>query len=255
LNGAAPSLDDLARLATSADIYDRAFAASALRLHPHDRAHVSALYELVRETASAQHAAVRKRIREGTLDREAFLAELHAAPLDIRDHLLEEILDVAYPPLDASALPRELIDYSPSGLAEILFAVDNASLGPGATFVDLGSGVGKVVLVVALLTGAIAHGIELDPVLVERARASARALGLENARFVEGDMRDVALPAADVYYMYIPVIHSRDLAARVATAAADRKALLFAQPLDVTHLSWRRVDRGASYWLAMYERA
>jgi SAM-dependent methyltransferase len=260
MNDDAPSFDTLERLGTSADIRDRAFAASVLglRRYAEDRERAEALYERIRETARTQHADVRARIREGTLDKDAFLERLRETPLDIRDHLVEEILGIAYPPRDGA--PREEAplahderQHGPSGIAEILVTVENASLGPGKTFVDLGSGAGKVVLLVALLTGARAYGIEIDPKLVAHAQSAARLLGLENAHFIEGDTRACPLPRADVYYMYIPSLRSNALVSRLLPFTAERKTLLFSQPLDLTRLPWLRAGDAASNWLQMYE--
>ena len=250
-----PSFAALERLATSADIRDRAFVASvlSLRRHAEDHEKVALLYERVREAARGHHAELRERIREGVLDRRAFIAHLRKAPVEIRDHLVEEILDVAYPPLEEQSLPREAIHYCPSGLDEILLTLDHADLRPGKTFVDLGSGLGKVVLLVALLTGARAFGVELDPILVSRARSAASALRLDEAHFIEGDIRDAPLPAADVYYMYIPLIHSNAVVSRLEPFAAARRTLLFAQPLDLKHLPWLKAGGAASSWLEMYE--
>ena len=199
------------------------------------------------------HAEVRARIRDGKLDRRAFLAELRAAPLATRDHLVEELLDIAYPPLGEWQLPSEAVPYAPSGVAEILFALENARLGPHESFVDLGSGLGKVVLLVALLSGARAHGIELDPRLVGDSRAAAAGLGLHNAHFSEADIRVAPLPQADVYYMFIPVLRSTEIARRLAADAAGRHFLLFSSALDLRALPWLAACNRASYWLEMYE--
>jgi SAM-dependent methyltransferase len=253
--GDPPAFDVLERLATSTDIGDRAFAASALSLRRHadDGERVAVLYERIRETARSRHAELQERIRDGALDIHAFVAHLRETPLEIRDHLVEEILDIAYPPLQEAPLPREAIPYCPSGLAEILFMLEKANLHPGRTLVDLGSGLGKVVLLAALLTGARAYGVELDPDLVAYARSAAQALHLDNASFIEGDIRDVSLPPADVYYMYIPLIRSTDMVARLTPLAAERRILVFSQALDLKHLPWLRAGNAASYWLEMYE--
>lgn len=195
---------------------------------------------------------MRGRIHDRTLDRRAFLAQLQEASLEIRDHLVEEILDIAYPPLEESPLPSEMIPYCPSGLAEILFMLENADLGPGKTFVDLGSGLGKVVLLVALLTGARAYGVELDSTLVTRARSAARSLRLDDAHFVQGDIRSAPLPPADVYYMYIPLTQSTGVVQRLEALAAERSIRLFSQALDLARLPWLRPGNAASYWLEMY---
>jgi SAM-dependent methyltransferase len=251
----APSFDALERLGTSADIRDRAFAAStlSLRRYAEDRDRAAALYERIRETARDQHAEVRQRIREGALDKQAFLAQLRETSIETRDHLVEEILDVAYPPLEEAPLRRDAVHYCPSGLAEILVAVESANLGPDKTFVDLGSGLGKVALLVALLTGARAYGLEIDPTLVAHARSAARSLGLDNVRFIEGDTLVAPLPRADVYYMYIPVTRPEAVVRRLLPFTAERKTFVLSQPLDLKMLPWLRAGDAASSWLQVYE--
>jgi SAM-dependent methyltransferase len=250
-----PGLDVLEELVMSADIRDRAFAASVLSLHcrAEERERVAILSQRVRARAREHHAEVRRRIYDGTLDRPAFLARLRETPLDLRDHLLEEILDIAYPPVVAAATPPQAFAYCPSGLAEILFMLEHAGLGPGKTFVDLGAGLGKVVLLVALLTGARAYGVEIDYQLVRHARSAAHSLRLDGAHFIHGDIRNAQLPAADIYYMYIPLSQPASVVGRLLSFAANDHVLLFAQPMELTQLPWLRRSRTSSYWLEMYE--
>jgi SAM-dependent methyltransferase len=255
MEGDAPGIELLSQLARSSHLADRAFAANALafRQRSQDREGVAAVQTLIRETARREHAAVRARIRDRNFDRSDLLAELQRQPLELRDHLIEEILDIAYPPLEELALPPDLTPYSPSGLGEILFALDHSGLTRGKTLVDLGSGLGKVVLLAALLTGADAYGIEIDPQLVARSAEAANSLGLHSARFVQGDMRDAPLPPADAYYLFIPLQRSTDVVARLAPLATDRKIRVFSQPLDETRLPFLRASGASSYWLTMYE--
>src|SRR6185437_7809419 len=128
------------------DVRDRAFAASALLLarRPENREEVARLYARVHETARSRHARIQGRIRAGTVDRAALVAELLDAPAEIRNHLAEEILDIAYPPLDDAPPPAAGVLDAPSGVSEILFAIERAGLDAASTFVDLGSGAGKV---------------------------------------------------------------------------------------------------------------
>ena len=249
-----PDFDALEKLAASSEIRDRAFAASVISARfAEDRERARKIYARVRETALSEHRAVRKTIHDGAFDKAAFLAQLESAPTEIRDHLVEEILDVAYPPLEQGSLPRDAVPYCPSGLAEIAFMLEKAKLGPDTTFVDLGSGLGKVVLLAALLTGARCYGVELDPHLVAHAQSSAASLSLAKAHFIEGDIRTVSLPPSDVYYMYIPLIHSTELVDRLREQATQRKILVFAQALDLKRLPWLRSSNASSYWLEMYE--
>jgi hypothetical protein len=249
-----PGLDLLWQLATSRDVADRAFATSALAFRrAENRDNIAELYESIRETSRREHADVRARIRDGSFDRRAFLDELGKRPLSVQDHLIEEILDIAYPPLEEHARPCDAGHYAPSGLREILFTLEHASVGPGTTLVDLGSGFGKVVLLTALLTGADACGLELDPRLVAHAAAAAASLGLERAHFVHADLREAELPPADTYYQFIPLDRSADVVARLAPLAAARTFRVFSQPLDEQRVPFLRATGASSYWLTMYE--
>jgi SAM-dependent methyltransferase len=250
-----PGLAALSRLAASASIADRAFAASALALRYRTGNHndIATIYGLVRETATAAHADVRARIRTCKLDRQALLEELHRQPLELRDHLLEEILGIAYPPLEQVPLPPDGVPYSPSGLREILFALERSGVGPDTTLVDLGSGLGKVVLLAALLTGTRACGVEIDPHLVARAASAAASLGIANAQFLHGDIRHAAIPSADAYYLFIPLQHSEDVVERLAPVAAERSIRVLSQPLDEKRVPFLRASGASSYWLTMYE--
>ena len=249
-----PDLASLERLVESEDVRDRAFVAGALLLsrRPENRDDVARLYARVHRTARQQHAEIQARIRAGTVDRAGLAARLREAPADIQNHLAEEILDVAYPPLDAPPAAAGVLD-APSGVPEILFAVEEGGLDPASTFVDLGSGAGKVVLLVAILTGATATGIEMAPELLDEARRASAWLGLDRARFVGGDLRAAALPAADVYYMHIPFAGSADVIGRLETVAATRKIRLFSQALDLARFPWLTRKGAGSYWLEMYE--
>jgi SAM-dependent methyltransferase len=249
------SLDTLERLAASPEIRDRAFAAGALGLclAAAEPEQVTRLYARIAETASREHAELRARIRSCSISRDALLAMLTEAPLDIRDHLVEEILGIAYPPLERAPAERDVNRDFTSSLQEILFVLEHAGLSPESSLVDLGAGSGKVVLLTALLTGARAYGLELDAALVAGAQAAARSLQLEHAQFLQGDIREAPLPPADAYYLFIPFLGSAAVVKRLARIAAQRKIVLFSQALDLAAIPWLRATGARSYWLEMYE--
>jgi SAM-dependent methyltransferase len=250
-----PGLAMLSQLAKSRNVGDRAFASSALALGGGtvSRDDAASVYERIRETATIEHAELRARMCDGTFDRRALLDELSRAPVDLRDHLIEEILGIAYPPLEELSRTRDGMPYSPSGLGEILFTFEQSELGPGKTLVDLGSGLGKVVLLAALFTGAEAYGLEIEPGLLAPARAAAATLGVRGAHFLQGDIRCCDIPPGDVYYLFIPLHRSADVVARLAPVAAERKIRVFAPPLDQNRIPFLRPTEATSYWLTMYE--
>lgn len=198
---APPDLSRLAALSRSELLSDRAYANGVLRLRylrfPLEREQTRAAYEASRAFARQLHAATALR---GPALRHA----LDQHPLEHRDYWIEELLDIAHPPLDEPRLPPNHTPYIASGATEILHALDATRLGPEDTFVDVGAGLGKVVMLASLLTGARCHAVELDPALVEQGRAAAASLGLDRVTFIEGDARLADLGAGTVYYLFSP---------------------------------------------------
>ena len=75
-----------------------------------------------------------------------------------------------------------------------------ASLQPGETVLDLGSGGGLDVLLSArrVAPGGTAYGLDASPDMLALARANAAAAGVTNARFLHGHIEDIPLPAGQV---------------------------------------------------------
>ena len=76
---------------------------------------------------------------------------------------------------------------------------------------DLGSGDGRILLLAAQKYGATGVGVEIDPRLVEKARAIARE-GEVNSRvtFVQGDLFDTDISPATVVTMFLsPGVNAR----------------------------------------------
>jgi SAM-dependent methyltransferase len=197
----------------SPDAKDRAFIDAMIRMEwsrtsdPALRAELEALHAAVREIAMQHHAPLRTRIASGSFPRTELRTHFDLIPVFERDHFVEEVLGVAYPPLEPAVLERELVTYTPSGYDEIVHAFDVSALGPDDRFIDVGSGMGKAVMLAALLTGATSTGLECDARLHALATHASSALGLAEVRFHHGDARDSAVVEeehADVVFMYLP---------------------------------------------------
>lgn len=189
---------------------DRGFADALVRmawLRTSDcaqRAELGTLHEAVRAAASRRHRPLRARIAQGELRGRELRGLFEAAPPLERDHFVEEVLGIAYPPLDEPALGTGEMTYAPSGFDEIVHAFDATGLGPGHRLLDLGAGLGKVVMLAALLTGAESVGVERDGALCELGEAARRELGLGGVQLRRGDARDADSARADVVFMYLP---------------------------------------------------
>lgn len=146
--------------------------------------------------------AARSEVQAGLLRAASFRARLLRVPFVDRDAWVnaclgfDEVLD------DAPSLPADAVPYLPAGVAEILAAVDGAPITADDHFVDLGSGAGRVVTLVQLLTQARCVGLELQPALVSAARARSAALGLA-VEFENVDASTHTLEGS-VFFLYSP---------------------------------------------------
>jgi hypothetical protein len=90
----------------------------------------------------------------------------------------------------------------------VLLALEAIRPAAGASFIDLGSGYGRVGFVIGLLRPDMDFiGYEYVEHRVTHSQACADRAGLsEKVRFITQDLsaRDFAIPVADVYYMYDP---------------------------------------------------
>lgn len=103
-----------------------------------------------------------------------------------------------------NASHAEMIHYETTPVSVLLELVDRVPLTAEDTFVDIGSGLGQVVLLVHLLTGVEAVGLEVMPAFVKQARHQAATLGLNGVVFEQGDARCVDLGAGTVYFLFSP---------------------------------------------------
>jgi SAM-dependent methyltransferase len=82
--------------------------------------------------------------------------------------------------------------------------LDIAKVGARDYLIDLGAGDGRVVILAAARYGARGLGVEIDPQLVKRAQANAKAAKVDaQAEFREEDLFKTDLSAASVITMYL----------------------------------------------------
>ena len=201
---------------------------------------------------SARHAAARAEVRSGALRAERLAERVQARDEPERDAFVEQLLGITHAPFGAGRLPPDLIGHHASGWGAITKCLRGLALGPDDVFVDVGAGLGKVVLLAHLLTGVRAVGLELQPSLVAHARARAQDLGAE-VTFAEGDAR-AALPAGTVYYLYLPCTGAalQAVLARLEAHAASRPLRVRTLGLDLGRVPWLVPDGPDDLWLSGY---
>src|SRR5687767_10872715 len=121
------------------------------------------------------HAA-RTAIRAGSLRGAALLEVIASLPASERDGWVDEVLEIESVVADAPNLPRGSVPYLPCGVDEILAMVRELPLRANDHLVDLGSGLGRVLILAHLASGARVSGVEIQEHLVHASRAKAAAL-------------------------------------------------------------------------------
>lgn len=122
-------------------------------------------------------------------------------------------LGLAAVPARGQEEPDTDVPYVPTPMAVVRQMLELAEVGPSDTVYDLGSGDGRIVITAAKEFGARGVGVEIDPELVEEARANAREEGVsDRVRFVEADLFETDVSPATAVTMYL--LHSVNLRLR-----------------------------------------
>jgi SAM-dependent methyltransferase len=206
----------------------------------------------VNDALEADALAARARVIAGALRGRALLERIHAVPYVERDAWVDRVLGIEAPPPDVG-LPRGAVPYLPCGVDEILAMVREVPLRETDELVDLGSGLGRVVILAHLLSGARARGVEIQEHLVRRARACVDALGLSGVELVHADAIETAIDGT-VIFLYAPFngdLLARALA-RIETAARRRAIVVCAVGLELS-AGWLAPRPAASPTLAVYD--
>lgn len=191
---------------------------------------------------------------------------LRALSDDEADREVERMLGIGER-IPSAPLGKHLIGYFPSPAKTVLQAIDHAPIRASDIVVDLGSGLGKVLFLIHLATGARCVGVELQHDLVVRAREAAARLGIDerDVRFVEADVREIdeaLLREATVLYSYTPfrgpALKAVLRKLEQATEGRGTTFCMLGADIERGHpgkLAWLKRRPLDSIWLAIYDRA
>src|SRR5512147_2837351 len=102
---------------------------------------------------------------------------------------------------DSNLYPTELLTILPEGESAVSYGCGDpitlASLQPGQTVLDLGSGAGLDCFFAAKKVGETGRviGVDMTPEMIERARASAKRLNIQNVEFRQGYLEELPIDA------------------------------------------------------------
>ena len=106
--------------------------------------------------------------------------------------------------LACRSVPGRDVRFEPTPTAVVRQMLELGGVGPQDVVFDLGSGDGRIPIAAAKEFGARGVGIEIDPALVARAEASARAAGVhDRVEFRIGDMYRADLRGATVVTLFL----------------------------------------------------
>jgi hypothetical protein len=123
---------------------------------------------------------------------------------DSLDILVNGLLRLESIPEETKARDPEMVFYQPTPVRMVLELVDKAEIGEQDVFYDLGSGLGQVPLLINLLSGARAKGVEVEPAYHLYAQQCASSLNLSQLEFINLDARYANYSDGTIFFMYTP---------------------------------------------------
>jgi arsenite methyltransferase len=105
---------------------------------------------------------------------------------------------------DSNLYPADLLATLPEGEASVSYGCGDpitlASLQPGQTVLDLGSGAGLDCFFAAKKVGETGKviGVDMTPEMIERAQASAKRMNIQNVEFRQGYIEDMPVESNSV---------------------------------------------------------
>ena len=123
---------------------------------------------------------------------------------DSLDVFINSLLLTNPAPVETKVREPEMVYYQQTPARIIFELVEKAHLTREDVFYDLGSGLGQVPILVNLLSGATARGIEFEPAYCAYARGCAVEFNLPRVEFINVDARKADFSDGTVFFMYTP---------------------------------------------------
>lgn len=123
---------------------------------------------------------------------------------DLFDDFLSHLFQIDYEPSETRRRTQEMLYLQPTPGRIILEMLNTLPFSANDCFYDLGSGLGRVPILVSLLTEAYAVGIEYEPTYTHYSECAAHKLGIDAIAFRNLDVQDADLSEGTIFFMYTP---------------------------------------------------
>jgi len=107
-------------------------------------------------------------------------------------------------PEQTKELEPEMVFYQKTPARIVFELVEKASFRKEDVFFDLGSGLGQVAILVNLLAGVTAKGVEFEPAFCDYANDCTAALNLPKVTLINVDARKADYSEGTVFFMFTP---------------------------------------------------
>jgi hypothetical protein len=126
------------------------------------------------------------------------------AGYDNLDILINGVISFLPMPEQTRDLEPQMVYYQKTPARIVFELVEKAHFRKGDVFFDVGSGLGQVAMLVNLLTGVSAIGVEFEPAFCHYAQECAAELNLSGVRFDNVDAREADFSEGTVFFLYTP---------------------------------------------------
>lgn len=123
---------------------------------------------------------------------------------DSLDALVSGFLLTEVAPEGVRQQEPEMVFYQPTPARVVLEMAEKADFRQDDVFYDIGSGLGQVPILMHLLSGVRAKGVEVEPAYCDYARRCASELNLSQVEFINVDAREADYSDGTIFFLYTP---------------------------------------------------
>jgi SAM-dependent methyltransferase len=159
-------------------------------------------------------------------------------------------------PQPTKELEPEMVYYQKTPARIVFDLVESANFTREDVFIDIGSGVGQVALLVHLLAGITVKGVEFEPAFCDYAKACATELHLPKVTFINADARQADYSDGTIFFMFTPFRGAilQEVLARLKRESLRRKIRIITYgpcTVEVAAQSWLKMltpHEHTDYW-------